>query len=246
MKSYVILLTSAIYTNYGIYSTADRILQTIISVLSIRKFIKNSTIILVDNSKLDIHEDKSVLLQALLNSIDYYIDNSKDLNIKYFHENVTNYDVGKNMMEALGMHNALHSILNNSDLFKVVSSASRVFKLSGRYQITGNFNINNFDNESTKEKYIFKQRQPSWIPSNITGVTTQLQTRLWCFDSILLKDTVDLYKNLIENMLSTINRGEFIDNEHSMSKFIPKDKLIELLQVGVAGNIAPNGAQIIE
>jgi hypothetical protein len=246
MKSYVILLTSAIHTNYGIYSTTDRVIQTIRSVLSIRKFIKNSTIILIDNSKIDIHNDSSILLQTLLGYVDFYIDNSKDPNIEYFHKNISNYDIGKNMMEALGTLNALHTIVNNSDLFNVVSSSSRVFKLSGRYEITNNFNINNFDNEGTKEKYIFKKKDPSWIPSNITGVTTQLQTRLWCFDPILLKDTLELYKNIVENMARIINLGGYIDNEHSMSKFISEDKLIELSHIGVVGNIAPNGAKIIE
>ena len=43
-----------------------------------------------------------------------------------------------------------------------------------------------------------------------------------------------------------VNMGKYIDNEHSMSKFIPKDKLVELDTVGLQGNIAPNGVQIVD
>jgi hypothetical protein len=47
-------------------------------------------------------------------------------------------------------------------------------------------------------------------------------------------------------MVSTYNQKQYIDVEHSMSKFIPKDKLVELSTVGLQGNIAPNGMMIID
>jgi uncharacterized protein (DUF1499 family) len=246
MKKYVVLVTSAIYTNYGIYSPKERILQTIDTIRSIKTSIPGSVIVLVDNSKTDIHADNSSALSTLLNSVDYYIDNSNDANIKYFHDSVQNYDVGKNMMEAIGIFNALYALINNKNLHSIVANSSRVFKISGRYKLTSKFIINNFDNPSTEKKYIFKTRQPSWIPFQITGVTSQLQTRLWCFDSTLLPETAELYKTIINNMLKTINSGGYIDNEHSMSKFIPADKLIELSEVGIEGCIAPNGVKVID
>ena len=42
------------------------------------------------------------------------------------------------------------------------------------------------------------------------------------------------------------NISEYIDNEHAMSKFIPRDMLVELETVGLTGNIAPNGMMIID
>jgi hypothetical protein len=55
-----------------------------------------------------------------------------------------------------------------------------------------------------------------------------------------------MYKNIIENMITLFNQNKYIDNEHSMSKFIPKNKLVELDTVGLQGNIAPNGMMIID
>jgi hypothetical protein len=55
-----------------------------------------------------------------------------------------------------------------------------------------------------------------------------------------------MYKQIIENMMATFNAGKYIDNEHAMSKFLPKDKLVEVETVGLVGNIAPNGMMIID
>jgi hypothetical protein len=57
---------------------------------------------------------------------------------------------------------------------------------------------------------------------------------------------MDIYKKIIENMIRLFNENKYIDNEHSMSKYIPKDRLIELDTVGLVGNIAPNGMMIID
>jgi hypothetical protein len=193
-----------------------------------------------------VQNDTSAEFEELIDLVDYYIDNSDDEDIKYFHNNVANYDIGKNAMEAMGLMKALTYINSDEDMKKEIDSADRIFKLSGRYQVNDKFNIANFDNANTKDKYVFKKAQPSWINPVDTGVNTLLQTRLWSFTPSLFIATIDMYKNIIENMIRLFNENKYIDNEHSMSKFIPKDKLVELETVGLIGNIAPNGMMIID
>jgi hypothetical protein len=246
MSKNIVLLTSAVYTNYGIYTAQQRISQTLETAKSAKKYIPDATIILVDNSKIEVQNDDSAEFNELIDLVDYYIDNSDDDDIKYFHANVTNYDIGKNAMEAIGILKALSYIAGDKELMNIVSSANRIFKLSGRYQVTDKFDISKFDNEETKNKYVFKKAQPSWIPSSDTGVDTLLQTRLWSFPPGLFLDTIEMVKQIIQNMLTMFNSGKYIDNEHSMSKFVPKDKLVELDVVGLQGNIAPNGMMIID
>ena len=242
----IVLLTSAVYTNYGIYKSAERIQQTLDTAKSAKKYIPGAVVILVDNSKVDVQNDTSAEFEELIDLVDYYIDNSDDEDIKYFHNNVANYDIGKNAMEAMGLMKALTYINSDEDMKKEIDSADRIFKLSGRYQVNDKFNIANFDNANTKDKYVFKKAQPSWINPVDTGVNTLLQTRLWSFTPGLFIATIDMYKNIIENMIRLFNENKYIDNEHSMSKFIPKDKLVELETVGLIGNIAPNGMMIID
>jgi hypothetical protein len=242
----IVLLTSAVYTNYGIYKPAERIQQTLDTAKSAKKYIPGAVIILVDNSKVDVQNDTSAEFEELIDLVDYYIDNSDDSDIKYFHANVQNYDIGKNAMEAMGMMKALTYISGDEDMKKIIADADRIFKLSGRYQVTDKFDITKFDNAETKDKYVFKRAQPSWINPTDTGVTTLLQTRLWSFTPSLFLTTIELYKNIIETMVRLFNENKYIDNEHAMAKFIPKDKLIELETVGLQGNIAPNGMMIID
>jgi hypothetical protein len=242
----IVLLTSALYTNYGIYDPQERIKQTLDTAKSAKKYIPGAVIILVDNSKVDVQNDTSSEINELIDTVDYYIDNSDDADIQYFHNNVSNYDIGKNAMEAMGLHKALSYIATDAELRAEVLSANRVFKLSGRYQVTDKFDIANFDNADTQGKYVFKRAQPAWINPQDTGVTTMLQTRLWSFSPEMLDVTLYLYQQIIENMINLYNAGKYIDNEHSMSKYIPRDQLVELEIVGLQGNIAPNGMMVID
>jgi len=246
MSKNIVLLTSALYTNYGIYNPQDRIRQTLETAKSAKKYIPGAVIILVDNSKVDVQNDTSAEFEELIDTVDYYIDNSDDNDIKYFHNNVTNYDIGKNAMEALGMMKALTFIAGDDTLKDEIKDADRIFKLSGRYQVTDKFDITKFSNANTKDKYVFKRAQPSWINPADTGVNTLLQTRLWSFTPSLLVDTIGMYNKIIETMVGLFNQNKYIDNEHAMAKFIPKDKLVELDIVGLQGNIAPNGMMIID
>lgn len=242
----IVLLTSAVYTNYGIYQSAQRIQQTLDTAKSAKKYIPGAVVVLIDNSKVDVQNDTSPEFEELIDLVDYYIDNSDDADIQYFHNNVANYDIGKNAMEAMGLFKALTYINNDTDLKKEINSAARVFKLSGRYQVTDKFDITAFDNASTQDKYVFKKAQPSWINPVDTGVNTLLQTRLWSFSPNQLGETIGMYSKIIATMLDLFNQQKYIDNEHAMSKFIPKDKLVELDIVGLVGNIAPNGMMIID
>jgi hypothetical protein len=202
--------------------------------------------VLIDNSTIAVQDDDSAEFNELIDTVDYYIDNSDDRDIQHFHNNITNYDIGKNSMECVGMYKALAYMSSNTEIMEIVSASSRIFKLSGRYQLTDKFDITKFDNETTADKYVFKRAQASWINSADTGVTTMLQTRLWSFTPSLFTDTIQLFQTILQNMFNTFNQGKYIDVEHSMAKFIPVDRLIELDTVGLQGNIAPNGMMIID
>lgn len=246
MNKHTVLLTSALYTNYGIYTAKDRIAQTIETAKSARKYLPGSTIILIDNSTTQVQFDTSPEFEQLLELVDYYIDHSDDPDIKNFHANVTNYDIGKNAMEAVGMLKALTYLSQDKSIIEEINASSRIFKLSGRYQITDKFDITKFDNDQTKGKYVFKKSQPSWIPEADTGVNTLYQTRLYSFTPDLMGETIKIFENIINNMFNTLNQQKYIDVEHSMSKFLPKDKIVELDVVGLQGNIAPNGMMVID
>lgn len=246
MSKQTVLITSALYTNYGIYSAAERIKQTLATAQSVRKYIPDATIFLVDNSKVDVQSDESAEFDELLDLVDYYIDNSDDGDIQHFHNNVSNYDIGKNSMEVLGTIKALQHIALDQTLKAELENSNRIFKLSGRYELTDKFDIAHFDNVDTQDKYVFKKAQPAWCDQAVTGVDHLLQTRLWSFTPALLDETISMFQRVVQNMFDTFNKQQYIDVEHSMYKFIDHNKLVQIDTVGLKGNIAPNGMIILE
>lgn len=246
MSKQTILITSALYTNYGIYTPQQRIEQTLATARSARKYMPDSIIILIDNSKVDVQADDSAEFNQLLDEVDFYIDNSDDADIKYFHEKVANYDIGKNSMEVLGFIKALMYIKGSEEMMKLVNETSRIFKLSGRYELTDKFDISKFDNADTNDKYVFKTAQPAWCDKSVTGVDFLLQTRLWSFTPSLIDETIVMFQTIISNMFDTFNKQQYIDVEHSIYKFINHAKLVQLETVGLKGNIAPNGMIVID
>jgi hypothetical protein len=246
MKHNIVLMVSALYTNYGIYDAEQRKKQTLETIKSIKQYIPNPIILMMENSTVAIQADESPELTEIIDQVDYFFDNSDDADIQYFHNNIANYDIGKNSMETIGTTKVLKHIANDPELRTLINDSNRFFKISGRYLITEDFDFNKFANAQTDGKYVFKQAAKAWIPEADTGVTTLLQTRFFSFSPDLYAATIELYQTILSNMLGTFNRQKYIDLEHSMSKFIPKDKLVEVDLLGITGNIAPNGVKVID
>lgn len=246
MSKHTVLITSALYTNYGIYNPQERIQQTIATAQSVRKYLPDATIVLIDNSKVDVQNDNSPEINQLIDLVDYYIDNSDDADIQYFHNNVSNYDVGKNSMEVLGFIKALQHIASDPEMSEVISQSNRIFKLSGRYELTEKFDINAFDNKETKDCYVFKHIQQAWCDPGVTEVAFMLQTRLWSFTPSLLNQTIEMFQKIIQNMFDVYNKQQYIDIEHSIYKYMDHPKLKTIDIVGLKGNIAPNGMIILD
>lgn len=244
MKHNIVLMVSALYTNYGVYSADERKKQTLDTIQTIKEHIPNPIIIMMENSTRALNDDTSPELEKIIDSVDYFFDFSEDPDIEYFHDNVSNYDIGKNSMETISTLKTLQQIKGDAELNELVQTCDRFFKISGRYLITENFNIDNFTNSSTQGKFVFKKAVKAWIPTEDTGVDTLLQTRFFSFSPDLFDEMTNIYQLVLNNMFTTNNKRKYIDLEHSMSKFIPKDKLVEVEHLGVKGNIAPNGAAV--
>jgi hypothetical protein len=244
MSKQTFIITSAIHTNYGIYSSKQRAEQTLETVNSARKQFPDCVTILVDNSKIDIQDDTSDEVEALIEAVDYYIDNSEDKDIQFFHNNVKNYDIGKNSMEVLGFLKALDSIMKNMDLdlSNDIFASERIFKYSGRYQLVDDFDITQFQ---VGNKWVFKTAMQGWCDSSVAE-DKLLQTRLWSFTPDLIEPTIELYKTCWQYMEQCYLNQKYIDIEHAMYKFINKEKLVEVDRIGVQGNIAPNGMAVVD
>jgi hypothetical protein len=133
-----------------------------------------------------------------------------------------------------------------------LNNITRVFKISGRYWLSGDFNINDYD-YSTNDRFVFKTKETSTVLHHplydyelTGGIFYQYNTRLWSFDVSLLIETFNMFQLMFNDMINILSNKKFIDLEHSIYKFIDKKKVIEFDTIGLAGLWGPNGSLIIE
>jgi hypothetical protein len=180
--------------NKGVYSAEERLQQTLKTIQSIRDVVEDSYIVLCDNSNID-----SDYKDVLMSSVDLFI-------------NVKSNDINKSYNESFQVLKILESINIEYDYF---------FKISGRYYLLPNFDINQYIND----KINFRE-------FNFDG-------RL-CYSTVLYsfnKKNEDLIisthnKFTQEKKYSDIETGLYF----LLNKYVNK-----LNYLGVAGNIAPSG-----
>lgn len=145
----IVLITSKIYTSKNkytytntrsIYSKNTRFKQTLNTIKSIRKYIKNSFIIIIDNSVFDKYEHETIS-----DITDYFINNTNDNTLNYY----TDVFPIKAYAEIAQQISFYNEFLQKIDLTKI----KHFFKISGRYLINNTFNYNMYDNN----KNIFKK-----------------------------------------------------------------------------------------
>lgn len=124
---------------------------------------------------------------------------------------------------------------------EITERARRVYKLSGRYRLNGNFVIvhSEFD-----DGFVFSIPIESWMSPEAqerSGVNRLYRLRLWHMDYSLLKS----FQEALGPILNDCIRYS-IDIEHAYYKNLQQHKIIEVEKVGVCGNIAPSGEYIDE
>jgi len=195
-ESNIILVSSMINISNmprTIFTPEERLSQTLNTLKNVRDKIPNSIIILLEGSNIS-----TEFMHTLYNHVDHLILYSYDPKINFYVNNPN---------KSFGEVYKLLSVVNKLQKYDF----DKIFKISGRYYLNGNFNINNFTNE--------------YISGKIIGDT--FFTTLY---SVPKKELID-YKNILELFL--INKNYYIDIEHHIYSFYKNLKNIDV--VGVEG-----------
>ena len=175
----IVLITSKIIVsnvNYtyssqrSIYTTEERYLQTIDTVETVRKYIPNTYIVLIDNSTFEKNYfDK-------LNSItDLFINMTDNKLLNYYTDQTTHKFLGE-LCQQIIFYDLFFKNFN-------INSINYLFKISGRYFINDNFDFSKYNNEHN----IFKK--------NLDVIDREyLYTSFYKFNKNILKK---FYNNLI-------------------------------------------------
>lgn len=232
-KKYGVLITSAVNGKFSQYDPTERLTQTLSTIASIQMHIPNSVICLTESSIPGVDNETKQILSAQVHNM---IDLSKDAAINWVHQNIDHQDTVKNMSELI-LTTKFFKVARKQGWFK---DCDRIFKISGRYQLNEKFNIEKYDDDSLKDKFVFKKRTLSQFPFALTNQSLQHSSRCYSFDSSLLDYYIETLEKMTKHMQDLSNESRYIDIEHLLCKFIPNNKKVEFGRIGVAGNIAPN------
>lgn len=211
----IVLITSVINTpnlplsytnNRSVYSKSERFEQTKKTIALIKEKIPNCLLFLIECSQLNVEER-----DFLISNVDIFVNIFDTENMLLINDI---YSRSKSLGEGTMTIHALQYLKEKNIDYK------NLFKISGRYWLTNNFDYNNFDNENIVVKY---------IDGNINNCITSLYK---------------LPKKNIDEFLAFL-----LDNLHLMKKCIGyeilfalflknKPNIISLNTIGISGLIA--------
>lgn len=220
------IVTSALNADMGVVSREDRLEQTIKGLISIRKYVPDAIILLAEGSPHKVEVEK---LKTLSHFANFAADFSTDEQIS---ELAINHR--KSEAENLLLLKTLMLLKQDESMNEVMSHVGRIFKLSGRTDLTDGFDV---AEHMIEGKYIFKKRMPTWLSDSRKDFATDLLiTRMFSFCPILMED----YMRLCETNISLILQTG-IDTEHAHFVNISKDLLVEMEEIHCTGIVAGTG-----
>lgn len=239
--SFLFLISSSINhfksDELSTYDTDERFLQTMETIKSIRNRVDDVKICLFELSNQPILEKYK---SELIGNVDLYLDYHDDDDIKNIYENfdknIDKFKYGKSLLEICGLIKTLKVIGDNN----YFSDTTRVFKISGRYQLNKHFNINDYKSKFLDNKYIcqFLEYNENIGEDNthyhVYGNKGSLVTALWSFDRYLFNEIIRTLEKSYLYLQKMILYTNGNDIEHSIYHFIDKSKLINTRILGVS------------
>lgn len=236
-NNYAFIITSATNTKFGIYDADKRIQQTLGTIQSVRQRVPDAKIFLVEMGGESIRQDQ---IDRYSSAVDHVIDLSNDPSVQELYNSTDNWDVVKNVNEVMCFARVLENLMNSGNL----RDYSRIFKLSGRYQLNDDFKISMYQGPDCDNRVMVSRVLPSQFPKEVTGIEFQYMSRLWSWPASLTATVIDVYNNGLAYMLNRLEQGGYADIEHILFRYLDPDLVYEVYPIGVEGNLGPNGRAV--
>lgn len=232
--------------DFSRYNTEQRFYQTLETIDSIRIKVPNAYICLFECSYKPISEEyKNILTEK----VDLFLEFYDEPGIKTLYENFTQKQelitFGKSLLETRGILNCLY-LMKEKQLF---TDVNRVFKLTGRYLLNENFNIQDYESRFLENHYVAKtysylnkEKQSMNIDDleNIYAYLYQAEgmmvTGLWSFDRMLFNETIEALERSFTYLEKMIQYTTGNDIEHALYRFLDKKKIINVPNLGLSVN----------
>jgi hypothetical protein len=210
---------SNINTVHTKFSPDQRFIQTIETFESILDRAPGSKVVFTDNSE-------NPLTPQQISIISRYCDLVVEAERNLYTRHVNTLGKNKGINELLVYQQTLAATIKNNLVGR------RIFKISGRYKLTGDFNILEYNKPQYYGKYAFKIVPWVYNEGNGNFVKHFFNTALWSMCSTLVEHYNDLMYTMFNYMLTT---GENIEMAHN--KYITADRLHLVSTLGGDGFI---------
>ena len=230
-------MTSAVNSKFGVYSPAARLQQTLTTITSIKSYIPDAKIIVMECTGTPLTDSQSDLLEE---RSDLLIDYSEDAEVQAIYNSTDNWDIVKNSTEILCFGKTLRLCLEDGDF----DGCDRIHKMSGRYVLNSQFYPTIPLYEQHTDRIIIGEKYKSQFPPGVTGIDLQYMARLWSWPAYITERIIKVYEDSLWYMADRVKQGGYADIEHVLYKFLPADLVTEIPVLGVEGSIAPNGQPI--
>ena len=237
MIKHCFVMTSAVNSKFGVYSPAARLQQTLTTITSIKSYIPDAKIIVMECTGTPLTDSQSDLLEE---RSDLLIDFSDDAEVQAIYNSTDNWDIVKNSTEILCFGKTLRLCLEDGDF----DGCDRIHKMSGRYVLNSQFAPTMPLYEQHADRIIIGEKYKSQFPPGVTGIDLQYMARLWSWPVDITERIIKVYEDSLWYMADRVKQGGYADIEHVLYKFLPADLVTEIPVLGVEGSIAPNGQAI--
>lgn len=245
----IFVVTSAIHSNIGIYSSTDRLNQTLQTIDSIYKFYKDPEIIVVEGGLYPPKRNDDLIgyLRSYRDNDKNFLDLRNEEQITHLHQ----FAFDPNYKHDMGGINGLAKTVAESyimaralDFIKArgYNDIKRIFKISGRYVLSPLHVPDHHLDELNK--YVFKKKEKTWMTT--PGRSYLYSSRLWSMDYNLLDETISHFCKMRGELDRQSMHGGYIDMEHLLYETIPQNKIHEIKYTHCMGSIAPNGTLVYD
>jgi len=239
---------------FSAYDEEQRFEQTLETIECIRKKVPESYVVLFECSSRSIDEKQKDILKE---KCDLFLEFYNEPVIQQIYENLEKgpelITYGKSLLETRGLLNALYTIKQHN----LFSDSQRVFKLTGRYLLNDDFNIQDYESKFLEGKYIIKrleylpqetenydEKELENVYAYLYGARGMMITGLWSFDRMLFNEAVNSLEKTFKYMEKMIQYTAGTDVEHSLYRFINNNNIISIPNLGltmVKGMSGENG-----
>lgn len=234
------VVTSAVKARHNLIPTELRLQQTLDSAVSVKKYCKDAKVLLIEVGPEPLTESEQEQLIAKFDGM--LLLNHEPLLRKF-------YEIGSGSDFWVKTPGELYGMCRFLENQNFVSAHDRVFKLSGRYQLTADFDARRHDQPG---KLVVLDKKPAVVYINTSGDPVpqiseyQYNTWLYSFCGSLIDVMAQRYQLMLDKVLERYGRIEFVDAEHMLYAICHDLVPLEISPMGVMGQQAINAEWIIE